>query len=352
VQEDLLQKFFKGTVSRAEAQNVLKWIKSRQATEDIDRLFDSYKASGSGEKIDSEGILQKLHHRIHMEELIKSLEVQYKNIDNNRLLHDRAPVEKHRVRQAIKWQKTFIYATILMIMAFGIYVLPKYLQNTTEVVAQEIIYVKKITEKGQKLNMQLSDGSRVTLNSASTLVYQEYFNDSIRHIELIGEAYFDVSHDSSRPFIVKTGDLQTLALGTSFNIRYRPENNVNQVALVSGRVEVGFIDDKQESVLLQAGEMAEIDFKGKLIQENFDIQQITAWKDAILYFNEAGLEEIIKRLENWYGVNIILKGHPKEVWKFSAKFENESLRNVLDALQYAQGFNYTLKDKLVTIEFH
>jgi transmembrane sensor len=350
LEEGLLKRFLKGDASPEEAQAVLKWIKSKVAPEDINRLFDNYNSFGASDKTDAEAILQKIHHLINIEELMGSLDDQYKRPDHHPSLSDRGPIRGKNTRTMKRLWQTAI--PILFILLAGIFLLPKYLEKSEPMEVREVVYLKKSTERGQKLNIQLSDGSRVTLNSASSILFEENFNDSIRLIALEGEAFFDVTSDNSRPFTVVTGDIQTIALGTSFNIEYRPENKDNKVSLVNGKVTVGFIDSRDEPLVLESGEMADLDFdQNVLAQKNFDLEQVTAWRSGIIFFRDAGLGEVIHTLENWYGVNISMIGRPKEGWKFSARFENESLRNVLDALQYAQGLNYILKDKKVTIEF-
>jgi transmembrane sensor len=349
LEEGLLKKFFKGDASTEEVKVVLKWIKSIVSAEEIDRLFDSYNASEASENIDAEAILQKIHHLINIEELMGSLEDQYKRPDHHQLI-DRGPIRVKNIWRMKRLRQTAI--PILLILIASIFLLPKYLEKSEPMEVREVVYLKKSTERGQKLNIQLSDGSRVTLNSASSIVFEENFNDSIRLVELEGEAFFDVTNDNSRPFTVVSGDIQTIALGTSFNIEYRPENRENKVSLVNGKVSVGFFDSLDEPLVLESGEMADLDFEQHVLaQKKFDLEQVTAWRSGIIFFRDAALGEVIHTLENWYGVNISLIGRPKEGWKFSARFENESLRNVMEALQYAQGLNYTLKDKKVTIEF-
>src|SRR5690606_8696163 len=125
-------------------------------------------------------------------------------------------------------------------------------------------------------------------------------------------------------------------------------------ALVSGKVKVGLSkDERQESLMLQSGEMAEMNYKeGNLILGKFNLEQVTAWKDGTIYFADAGIEEIVTTLENWYGVDIQTAGYPKTDWKFNAKFENESLYTVMEALKYAQNMAYELKDKELIIKFN
>lgn len=350
MKESILRKYFKGEANPEEVRQVLNWINSIHAPEDISVYFDAFEWTKEDREINSEEMLQKLRNFINIDKSRDKLVANEASRPGTLPLQDRSPV---KIGQKKNWLKPAIYIFILALIVTGISILPKFLDSTPVNEVAENTLVKKSTEKGQKLNIHLSDGTHVILNSGSSIEYEENFNDSIRQIQLTGEAFFTVARDTKRPFVVNTGDMQTTALGTSFNLHYRPESQINQVALVSGKVSVGFSNNKSLSkVVLESGEMAGIDYQSKkLFRGNFNIEQVTAWKDGIIIFKDAGLDEIIERLEYWYGVRITTIGHPGEGWVFSAKFENESLRNVLDALQYAQDIAYTIKDKHITIQF-
>ena len=98
-------------------------------------------------------------------------------------------------------------------------------------------YIVKYAEKGTKLTVQLSDGTKIKLNGGSKLVYPDVFCSNRREVELTGEGYFIVAHETDRPFIVKTGSISTTVLGTKFAVNASNLKEV-QVALVSGKVKV------------------------------------------------------------------------------------------------------------------
>lgn len=345
----LIKKYFANECSEQEVKTVLRWINSPEGKKQINQLIDDYDSESNSKEIDSENLLNNIHERIAIDDLLKLL-----GPSSPSQFHEN---QKHERKYSGSRKLNVIYRTaaviaIFLISAVGIYYVVE-TQNTTEAVATQEKIIKKSTERGQKLTIHLNDGSKVILNAASQIIYAERFPDSVRTVEVEGEAYFEVAKDPTRPFIVKTGNVRTQALGTAFNVFYRKEINKNNISLVNGKVKVFFGNDKDnKAVILNPGERANLNYPNKTLEKDkFDQELITSWKDGIIYFKDSGFSEVINTLENWYGVDISWNGKPKDDWKFSAKFEDESLKNILDALKYAQDLDYTLHDENVTINF-
>ena len=349
---DLLRKFLQGQASPEEAADIIKWLYSHEGEEYISSLFDNFDEKSNTTRIDSETILNKLHDRINIEELIKSLDIYYQHHEPVTVIRDRPSISIKNKKIKRKWNFA-IYSLLTIIFMALTYFIGSTLEDNENLFSDEIKIIEKKTEKGQKLIIHLSDGSKVTMNAATTIMYQENFNDSMRVITLLGEAFFEVREDSLRPFIVKTGKLTTRALGTSFNVLYRPDIDLNEIALVKGKVKVDLLNyGKNESLVLSPGEMADLDFaSNKLIEKTFGMKEVTAWKEGIIYFDQANYREIVNTLENWYDIKISTIGQPKRKWKFSAHFENENLITILDALKYAQNINYEIENRTVKIIF-
>lgn len=177
-----------------------------------------------------------------------------------------------------------------------------------EQAVQEI--VTKKTLKGQKLNLFLGDGTEITLNAESSIRFPKIFEGETREVFLEGEAFFDVYPDKERPFIITSDKLQTTVLGTSFNVRsYKDENNIS-VAVLSGKVKVKAIDEKQKVIadnLLVPNEMLRFSKKDHgLVKKSVDIDKVLAWKNKTILFEKASFKEIIKELSRWYGVEFIV----------------------------------------------
>lgn len=204
---------------------------------------------------------------------------------------------------------------------------------------------------GAKANFTLSDGTRVFLNGGSRIIYPESFSADERTIEIEGEAFLEVAKDPQRPFTVKTGTLTTEALGTAFNVRN--DGTAVEVALVEGAVRVTSAPKglDERSVILAPGSRALLAEDGVLLTSEFDIDEVTAWTRNILAFNRASEQEVIRRLEQWYGVVISTHGVPSQPWKYSGRFEDKNLEFVLSSMSYAMGFSFEVQDRNVVIYY-
>jgi ferric-dicitrate binding protein FerR (iron transport regulator) len=210
------------------------------------------------------------------------------------------------------------------------------------------VTVLKRTGPGEKLQLTLADGTKIWLNSSSQVEFPEKFERKQRLISLKGEAYFEVEKDSLRPFKVKTDELLTTVLGTSFNVDARKAGKT-KVALVSGEVEVSSGHSK---VSLAPGDMLNFDnVTGSLDVSGFDSLQVLGWKDGVLMFHRASLREVKEGLEDWYGVEIMLKNAKGVNWQVSGEFPQQMLEEVLESMSYIKEFDYKIEDKAVTITF-
>lgn len=212
----------------------------------------------------------------------------------------------------------------------------------------EETYIKKITERGQKMQITLADGTKVWLNSSSEVTFPEKFGNENRLINLRGEAYFEVVQDSLRPFIVQTDDLVTTVLGTSFNVNTK-ESGKTKISLVSGKVEVS---SSSGQVSLTPGEMLNFDnVNASFDITGFNMAQVLGWKDGVLRFQRASLREVKEGLEEWYGVDIVLKNDKGIYWQFSGEYPQQMLEEVLESMSYIKEFDYQISDKTVIITF-
>ena len=206
----------------------------------------------------------------------------------------------------------------------------------------------KENPNGQKSKIFLPDGSTVWLNAASKLSFHDGFSDSLRLVSLDGEAYFNVSKDLNRPFIVKIQGVRVIVLGTSFNVNTRHDGLLD-VSLVKGKVRVSSPSFGDE-IILSPGEYSTFDRTGKFYEKgHFDQELTTSWKDGILYFKNASLNEMTSKLEQWYGVKIV-DGIKNPVGKhFTGRFDNENLDNVLRNISFALGFEYEINGNNIII---
>lgn len=249
------------------------------------------------------------------------------------------------------YSKKFIYwaAVISLIIVVIFYKVSK-APAIQEEVSAEIAMIEKENPSGQKSKIHLPDGSFVWLNAQSRLAYPERFDSLSRQVMLTGEAFFEVTKDAKRPFSVVTGDIKTIALGTSFNIKAYEADPQVQVVLATGKVKVKSAD-KQKKYLEPGEGLLYHKVNHTISLHEYDVTTLTAWKDGILIFNDANFSEIVEKLERWYGVTIQVNGKAEDPISYTAKFNNEYLSNVLESMSFGRPFQYEINDKIVTLKF-
>lgn len=227
--------------------------------------------------------------------------------------------------------------------------------NTRAVPVSQPKYITKTTRMGQKATIKLKDGSTVRLNSGSSIRYPENFSEDQREVELVGEAFFDVSKDTERPFAVTSKGILTTVLGTSFNVNAYDSLSVS-IALVEGKVKVQSTNEvtlfNQSEVFLNPGESAVFDgISGDINIGSFNMKKMTAWKDGIIYMDNASYNQVFDQLSRWYGVAFTLENRPNIKWVYSGEFKDMSLELILNTIGYSAGFTYEILDKNVVIKF-
>ncbi len=259
-------------------------------------------------------------------------------------------MENRSTSSRMLWSPWIGRAAVLLIMiTFG--AVMYFIANNQSANIPQIVsvkYIEKSTHKGQKLTTNLPDGSKVTLNSSSKISYKLPFNGEERIVMLEGEAFFKVARDTIRPFKVLASGVTTTALGTSFNVNCITNEKV-EVSLVSGKVAIENQGDK--SVILYPGELAMAGKSKKIEKGKFEYLDKIAWKDGFLVFNNDAFPEIVEKLEGWYGVNIMVHEGVGEDFHFTAKYEDHTLREVLQGISYVQYFDFSIKGDVVEINF-
>ena len=241
-------------------------------------------------------------------------------------------------------------ASIVMISIFSVYFFQIEINISDNTIPQKEIINKK-NSYGQKSTIFLSDGSIIHLNSGSSVSYLKGFHNDKRQIELSGEAYFEVAKDINRPFTVIAHGVTTTALGTSFNVNTYSKNEVT-VSLAEGKVQVEFDNEYNgiQDQYLVAGEQLAYNRDLKTIKKSLFNPKINAWKDGILFFENASQKEVFEALELWYGLSFSVSEPFDEEWRINASYDNQNLSSILASLGYIQGFDFEILDKEVFIK--
>ena len=203
--------------------------------------------------------------------------------------------------------------------------------------------------KGGEFKLQLADGTRVYLNSATDLRYPVAFTGSERRVYLKGEAYFEVANDAEHPFIVVTDDVQVRVYGTSFNVNTLGADGVRTV-LVEGKVGIRGQDSDREYVL-KPNELAFYDWNSRDMKiETVDPDLYTLWRKGIFVFERETLENIMNILSLWYDMEVFFQSESAKKLHFSGHMKRyEQIEDILHAITDATGVVFTINDKTVCV---
>jgi transmembrane sensor len=213
------------------------------------------------------------------------------------------------------------------------------------------------TKRGSKSKVQLPDGTEVWLNSDSRITYNENFQGSIREVQLVGEAFFDVVRDETRPFIIHTDAIDVKVLGTAFNVRSYADEKNTETSLIRGSVEITLVKspDKKKIILKPNDKLivnnnealaVQKENEGKtnipvmtLAKINYEKKDSSAvetlWIKNKLAFDNEMVEDIALKLERWYDVKVIIEDEALNKVRYTGTFEDESLQQVMTVLQEA-----------------
>lgn len=196
----------------------------------------------------------------------------------------------------------------------------------------EHILVTQTTARGEKLDVILPDGTQVKLNAGSSISYPETFDGNLRSVALKGEAFFKVIKNPNKPFEVRTGELKTTVLGTSFNINTHDSDNIT-VTVASGKVGVT-AEPGKEVVLTPKQQLSYNKTSHRMRTQEVKLDKYLDWKDGILRFENTSIMEAAKKLEHWYDVDIEVLNQDIGNCRFTGTFNNEELSTILESLSY------------------
>ena len=188
--------------------------------------------------------------------------------------------------------------------------------------------------RGQRLTLRLGDGTQVTLAPGTVLRRPSDYGRHERRLELEGEAYFIVTHDSTRPFTVATTRLVARDLGTRFNVRAYADDSGTAVVVAEGQVAVGLRQPSgaASSLVLGAGDAGDIQNGTLARTPGVSIDQVLAWTDGRLVFRDTPLAEVATRLARWYDVDVRLGSRSLGTLRVTGSFRDEPVGAVLDAV--------------------
>ena len=210
----------------------------------------------------------------------------------------------------------------------------------------KLSYNQIIVPAGERFSVRLSDGTKVWINSESSLRYPAYFAKSIREVEARGNVYFEVAKDSTRPFVVVSRELKTEVLGTRFEVNTYGDRDEVSATLVEGsvRVNVG-----SRFVVIKPNQQFTFNTKNGTIEVNkVDAARKVMWKDGVLVIDNEAFRDVIWKLERWYGVAIVNETGLVFTQSFSGEFDREDIHVAIESLCANLNITYTMdKDRII-----
>ena len=361
--ETLIKKFYLGTLTKEETIFLLDYLKDKEPQHEVLRFYQNVwdKAGEYNNDLDS----KRLYNQI-----VNEIGVSVSGLK---------PAEESpmRIRFIGKVSSIMRYAAVF-ILAFGLsWLVHLYFWNETKITPVSIVDQIQTIEVpyGSKSRIVLPDGSVVNLNSGSKLKYSSSgFSSDSRSVFLTGEAFFSVAKDTARKFYVHTPGIKIKVMGTTFNVKAYPEENIEEATLLTGKVEIYSSSDKTEKdkaiilkpnqkavfiksennlMISDAGlvskEIVPVKLKTVNNQTSSKIEQTISWKENRLVFDNEQFSSLAVKIERWYDVKIIVNDPQLNSARFTGKFDKETLEQVLNALVTVTPFNYTIKQNLITI---
>lgn len=213
-------------------------------------------------------------------------------------------------------------------------------------------FISVVTKPGESAMVELPDGSKVKLNSASKLTYSSEFNKRNRSVMLEGEAFFDIRKSKTDKFVVHTSQHNVEVMGTTFNVfSYKTERAFN-VTLLTGKVKVLKAEDNSEIAIMKPNEKFVYDRRtSKYVLSNTDTALETAWMRGEIIFRNEPLKLVITRLERFYGVDISTIGDIQNIDKevLTGRFEKGDIDDVLTVLSQLYPIRCTKINTHVTL---
>lgn len=260
---------------------------------------------------------------------------------------------KARIRQSLftkmprlKWRRVIASASAVLAAAVILFVCMLW-SRPSENAAPEIFEI--VAERGQKSSVTLPDGSRVMINSASTISYTSDYNVKERNVFLSGEAYFDVASNADIPFVVHADKVSVTALGTEFNVKAYAEDPYVVTTLVEGgvRTEAG----TQYELLTRAQEASYNKEADVLLAYDVkDISRAVPWIRNELLFENESLADIAVTLERMYNVTIVFEDEAAKGYSYTGLIRNNSLQNVLELISSTSPVGYKMNSGIIRFD--
>jgi len=308
IDDYLLARWLSGDATEEERRKVEEWAalsdENREALNDSDKLIESLRQLTIMEGIDSTKAIRKVKRRI-------------------------GSTEKPFRKLFVYWQRVAAIL-ILPLLIYSLY------QSFDLGKPDELIWNEISTPVGLRSAFDLPDGTKVWLNGNTRLKYPLQFKGGERLVELEGEAYFEVVSNKQKPFVVDAGEMLVQAVGTSFNVLAYPDDLNLETALVEGKVNLfkETARGREKISFLEPGHLAVYNLSTlKLQRYKGNLDKYVAWKEGKILFQNDPLEEVVRKLGQWYNVDFQIAKDVKREYAYTGTFQGEGLHLILEYIE-------------------
>lgn len=320
---DKILKFFNKSLKKKEMEELHDDLSNSQENR---KLFDEYNETQQ---------LSQMHH------FYQNVDKRWNELSLELGLNNKLPKRDNKVKRLVF--KALQYAAVLVFLASVTGITYLMLNKSDGAI------VSVMTQGGQKSEINLSDGSKVWLNSRSKLLNTNDFNAKNRELTLQGEAYFDVETDKNSPFIINIGNAQVSVFGTKFNVSSYAEDEKMIVSLEEGSVGFTKVGSKKPVMLNPGQQLIYNKNTNEVSIQNVQIDLYTSWKDNRLRFSDATLSDVFKKMERWYDVIIILDSELQNSERLTLTIKTESLKEMMEVLKKVSDIEYSIENDIVHV---
>ena len=367
---ELLSKNNCGEINSVEIKEFEEILLAHPEWRNTADILSNLNFHSSVSEIDKEG---ELAFETHLNRM-KKAEVEFPDIELS-------SVEMETPTSSRNSKKWLIFFGVLAAGLLGFFLFKNMLVSSERYNKRQSTLSQVSTKPGSRMTqIQLPDGSVVRLNSSSSLAYGKNFGKNLREVSLTGEAFFDVTKDSSHPFIIHTNVIDIKVLGTAFNVKSYPNDAITETSLIRGTVEVTvknrsnakiYLEPNQKLVVAndnsvmnttspyqseQKANKLEVSAKQIYAVQPLTLNPVdstiieTSWVANRLVFQEnETFKEVALKMERWYGVQIYFTSEEVAGYRPFASFKNETVTQALDELKLGLKFNYKIEGNIITI---
>jgi transmembrane sensor len=322
--DELLIRYITGQATTEESSQVFDWAnQSEENQQELVRMKNAWVLAGLDRETDQgkkENEIQKIFDQIWVQ------------------------LQKPQfIRTITMWCK--IAAILLIAILSGVF---GYFVSRPKTVAET--FTEVFVPRGERSTVTLPDGTLVHLNGDSKIKFPSAFSTKTRNVEIEGEGFFEVVHNSEKPFIVSALGVNIEVLGTRFNVNCYPNEPIIQTYLESGRVKVTIPNSKYGNIILKPSEALNYNRSSKCCQKIiYCDKRLMDWTRGILTVQGETIEELAKKLERRFDIQIQFNDNEVKGHTYTGSIRDEELSNVLGALQFTSSLRYERRGNIVIL---